>query len=69
MSKHEEFLDKLQALLEEYNASISWTCHSSSDLQGVYDERMEIDVKDETIVTVLNSYVNADNLKESREDG
>lgn len=44
MDRKEEFLTKLQELLEEYGASISFTCGPCSDTHGLYDERMVIEM-------------------------
>lgn len=42
MSDKEEFQKELKALLEKYNATISFTVDSGSDTHGLYDEKMVI---------------------------
>lgn len=45
-SKLIEFLTKLEELLAEYDAEISFQASDCSDWHGMSDERMEISVKD-----------------------
>ena len=45
-SKLIEFLTKLEKLLAEYDAEISFQASDCSDWHGMSDERMEISVKD-----------------------
>lgn len=53
MLNNQEFIDELDALLTKYNASIEWGCHHSSDLHGVYDERMTVtNGKGETLLHI-----------------
>ena len=40
-NREEEFLKRLKELLSEFNASIVWNCSDSSDLHGIYRQRME----------------------------
>lgn len=40
MDRRNEFLNKLKALFEEYNASVGFECSSGSDLFGVYGEKI-----------------------------
>lgn len=42
MTKNEEFLSKLKALLKEYNATISFDVGEGSDTHGLYEEEMVI---------------------------
>lgn len=39
-----EFLNKLKALLEEYDASISWDCDSCSDTHAIYDDCITVEM-------------------------
>ena len=39
----EQFLKELKALLDKYDASISFSVGSCSDTHGLYDEKMVID--------------------------
>ena len=57
-----EFLAKLKDLLQEYNASIDWTCSDCSDLHGVYDDHLEITIGDKTIFKAENSYISSREL-------
>lgn len=40
MDRRNEFLNKLKALFEEYNASVGFECSDGSDLFGVYGEKI-----------------------------
>jgi hypothetical protein len=61
-----QFVTELQALLKKYNASISWNCGAGSDLHGVYEERMDIEINNNVILTVpWTSYVSADNIQKA----
>lgn len=35
-----DFTIELRALLDKYNATISWDCGGFSDLHGIYDEHI-----------------------------
>lgn len=43
MNDNKEFLDKLKALLWEYNMSINFACSDGSDTHGINDGRIEIE--------------------------
>lgn len=58
----QEFLGKLKALLQEYDASIDWTCSECSDLHGVYDDHLEITIGNKTIFKAENSYISGREL-------
>lgn len=60
----EAFKHELQALLEKYNASISWGCDWSSDLHGVTGEKMILETGNESITIEFVSYLDANNLKD-----
>ena len=64
-AKTREFLIKLQALLKEYDASVCWGCDDCSDMHGIYDEHMYVDVGDgfkmegkrmKEVRTIVNNY-------------
>lgn len=57
MNKNKEFLDKLHALLVEYNACISWTCGEGSDTCGIYDSCLIITMNHDTIYTASDDYI------------
>lgn len=40
MDRKDEFLNKLKALFEEYNASVGFECSPGSDLFGVCGEKI-----------------------------
>lgn len=61
-TKNEEFLQKLKSLLQEYNASIDWTCAPCSDMHGVYDDHLEIMIGDKTIFEAQSSYITSNEL-------
>lgn len=63
-NKAKEFADKLQALLQEYNASIDWTCSDCSDLHGVYDEKMVISFGNKWAIEFPDGYINEQSFKE-----
>lgn len=60
-----EFLQKLQLLLAEYNASISWSCGEGSDTHGIYGDVITVDVDGREAVRTDEGcgYLDADNLK------
>lgn len=60
--KQKEFLDKLQNLLAEYNASIGWTCGFGSDTHGIYDDVVYIDIGDKIIFEA--AYIDASKLEQ-----
>lgn len=55
------FKAALRKLLEEYNVSINWTCHPSSDLACVFDAHLEIqdnsDIQGNPILVFDNDYI------------
>jgi len=62
MSKGKEFIDKLQGLLKEYNADISWGCGDGSDTYGIYDEEMSIEVEGKEVLCVDGNCIDASSL-------
>ncbi|WP_342234390.1 hypothetical protein [Ralstonia sp. OTU4908] len=60
-----EFLQKLQTLLTEYNASISWSCDPCSDTHGIYGDVITVDVDGREVVRTDEGcgHLDADNLK------
>ena len=54
-----EFIFKLRSLLEEYNASIGFSCSDCSDTHGLSDERIRIDIDDISVVEVRGWWVQA----------
>lgn len=66
--KRNEFLTKLANLLDEYNADIEFTCDSSSDTYGLYNERIIISERknDNVILDIHNEwYLNSNVIKEN----
>jgi hypothetical protein len=57
-----EFLSKLKVLLEEYDASIDWSCDPCSDMHGVYDDHLEITIKDQIVFKADNPYITSRDL-------
>ena len=53
----EEFRKELKSLLEKHNASISWICHECSDLMGVYDSHLEIDINGHDTIKFQTDYI------------
>lgn len=45
----QEFLKELKALLKKYDAKISFTCSDSSDTHGLYNDHLQIKIKNEVI--------------------
>lgn len=58
----EEFLKELKALLEKHNASIDWCCDPCSDLIGVYDSHIEIDINEHDSVVFEDAFFDASSL-------
>lgn len=57
-----EFLRELKALLEKYNAEINWDCSSWSDLAGVYDDHLEIDMNGMTTIPFNYNYIDIESI-------
>ena len=61
----DQFLLELHALLTKFNASISWTCSTGSDMHAIHGEKMLLEINDVAIATIEHdSYVSAYNLKD-----
>jgi hypothetical protein len=58
------FIAELRELLEKHNASIYWSCHWASDLHGVTDQRMVIDVGCKEIASVDGTSIGAGDLED-----
>ena len=43
-TKQKEFLKELRDLLLKYNAEIYWTCDECSDIYGLVDDRLVVDM-------------------------
>ena len=69
MDRNSEFLDKLEKLLEEYDASIGWSCSACSDTHGIYDEVMYIESGNTTVLEIPGGCVDHLRIKEERSDG
>lgn len=67
----EEFLSKLEALLREYEASIEADCGEGSDMHGIQEEMMTINVgrwdqRGRVVVKVCDGWeFTADDLKKA----
>jgi hypothetical protein len=55
-------LAELQAVLAKHNASISVGCGENSDLHGVYDEHIDINLGQDTIATVQGWWLYSSDL-------
>lgn len=58
----EEFLKELKALLEKYNACISWTCSEGSDTYGIYDAHIYANLNDKVDIEFDKQYIDCDTL-------
>ena len=58
-----EFLKELHSLLEKYNASIEWKCSDCSDLHGVYDNHLEINLNDTKTICFDDDWVDSNDVK------
>ena len=58
----EEFKKELKALLEKHNATIDWVCHECSDLMGVYDSHLEIDINGHDTITFSTDCIDSEDL-------
>lgn len=60
----DDFKTELLALLEKYDASISWGCDSCSDLHGVTGEHMHVtNRKNETLLYLDGAEISAYEIK------
>lgn len=61
-----EFLNRLQALLAEYNADISWSCDPCSDTHGIYEDVITVSMGNEEVLRTepCCGYLDARNLDE-----
>ena len=57
-----EFLKELKALLEKYNACISWTCSEGSDMYGIHDDHICANLNDKVDIEFDGRYIDCDNL-------
>lgn len=46
-SRKKEFLGKLKDLLNEYDATIEFTCDESSDTYGIHGDHLEISMRED----------------------
>lgn len=58
------FIDELRALLEKHKATIQWECHWASDLHGVTDQKMVIEVDRIVVASVDGAGISAHDLKD-----
>lgn len=63
MDKKKEFLNKLKALLKEYNADIQFAVGSGSDTYGIYDGGILIRMDNENIFRNYDWYIDGRNMK------
>jgi len=56
----EEMLKELKALMEKYNMSIGWGC--DGDMEDVFDEKMSIDIGDDTVLQVKGNWIESRDL-------
>lgn len=70
-AKTKEFLIKLQTLLKEYDASVCWGCGRYSDMNGIYEEYMAVNVDEgggiketQTTVNQYGSYITHQHIDE-----
>ena len=62
IGNRDEFQKELKQLLEKHNASIDWCCDSCSDLMGVYDSHIEIDINGHDKLVFKTDYIEASDL-------
>lgn len=62
-SDKKEFLTELKALMEKYNASIDWCCDECSDLAGVYDSHIEIDLNGKETIKFFHDNVDVNDVQ------
>jgi hypothetical protein len=63
MKDNQEFLIKLKTLLQEYNASIEWTCNPCSDMHGVTGEAMSLLIDNKEVHRIeFQSYLTQSDL-------
>jgi len=69
--RKKNFKTALRKLLEEYNASINWTCDPSSDLACVFDAHLEIldnsDIQEKPILVFNNEYIDIHEIDDNCE--
>lgn len=58
-----DFLKELHNLLEKYNASIEWCCDECSDLHGVYDSHLEINLNDTKNICFSGDIIDSKDVK------
>ena len=58
-----KFLNELHSLLEKYNASIEWICSDYSDLHGVYDSHLEINLNDTKKICFSDDSIDSNDVK------
>lgn len=71
MNRRNEFLTKLKALFEEYNASVGFECSPGSDLFGVYEEKIVFSIvendngrdREINVLEVDGYYVNKNDIE------
>lgn len=57
-----EFLKDLKALLEKYNASITWTCSEGSDTYGIHDAHLCANLNDKEDIEFGEQYIDCNTL-------
>ena len=62
IGNRDEFQKELKRLLEKHNASIDWCCDNCSDLMGVYDSHIEIDINGHDKLVFKTDYIEASDL-------
>lgn len=60
--KQQMFLEELRNLLEQYNASISFSVSEWSDTHGLSEERMVVEIGNKEVATVYGWDLNASDL-------
>jgi hypothetical protein len=58
------FIKELQTLMAKYEADISFDCGQHSDLHGVYDERIVIEIKGKEVFRNSGYVLQAGDLDE-----
>lgn len=57
----DEFVKELEELLKKHNATIEWTCGPCSDMCGIYDDHLVLNIENQNY-ELRDSYVNAGNI-------
>lgn len=63
-TKQKEFLKEFYDLLHKYDAEIFWTCDECSDLYGLCNDHLEIEILGQKNLELIGTNINKYNIKE-----